>query len=98
MKVLIYETSVPLVTPYTTNSNQTASCAFVQDAFANNLLYYVTLNTNQTITRNKTLKRLTWVSGKDLRILDTASAQGIQIFNRNKSTNNTSIQGIYKSN
>jgi len=36
--------SVPLVTPYTTNSNQIASCAFVQDAFANNLLGYALLN------------------------------------------------------
>ena len=46
--------SVPLVTPYTTNSNQIASCAFVQDAFTNNLSNYVTLNTTQTITGNKT--------------------------------------------
>jgi len=36
--------SVPLVTPYTTNSNQIASCAFVQDAFANNLIGYALLN------------------------------------------------------
>ena len=36
--------SVPLVTPYTTNSNQIASCAFVQDAFINNLIGYALLN------------------------------------------------------
>ena len=46
--------SVPLVTPYTTNTNQIASCAIVQDAFTNNLSNYVTLNTTQTITGNKT--------------------------------------------
>ena len=46
--------SVPLVTPHTTSSNQIASCAFVQDAFTNNLSNYVTLNTAQTITGNKT--------------------------------------------
>lgn len=46
--------SVPLVTPYTTNSNQIASCAFVQDAFTNNLSNYVTLNTTQTISGDKT--------------------------------------------
>ena len=46
--------SVPLVTPSTTNSNQIASCAFVQSAFINNLSNYVTLNTAQTITGNKT--------------------------------------------
>ena len=46
--------SVPLVTPYTTNSNQIASCAFVQDAFINNLANCVTLNTAQTITGVKT--------------------------------------------
>ena len=44
--------SVPLVTPYTTNSNQIASCAFVQDAFINNLIGYALLNppTTQTFT------------------------------------------------
>jgi hypothetical protein len=36
--------SVPLVTPYDTSSNQIASCAFVQDAFTNNLLDYAKLN------------------------------------------------------
>ena len=36
--------AVPLVTPSTTNSNQIASCAFVQDAFANNLIGYALLN------------------------------------------------------
>ena len=68
--------SVPLVTPYTSNTNQIASCAFVQDAFINQLLNYVTLNTVQTITAQKTFtgqlrfKASTWVSGSDLRILD----------------------------
>ena len=44
--------SVPLVTPYTTNSNQISSCAFVQDAFTNNLIGYAKLNptTPQTFT------------------------------------------------
>jgi len=46
--------SVPLVTPYTANTNQIAPCAFVQDAFTNNLSNYVTLNTAQTITGIKT--------------------------------------------
>ena len=36
--------SVPLVTPYDTSSNQIASCAFVQDAFTNNLIGYAKLN------------------------------------------------------
>lgn len=36
--------SVPLVTPHTANTNQIASCAFVQDAFTNNLLDYAKLN------------------------------------------------------
>ena len=44
--------SVPLVTPYTANTNQIASCAFVQDAFINNLANYALLNpvTPQTFT------------------------------------------------
>ena len=85
--------SVPLVTPYTSNTNQIASCAFVQDAFINQLLNYVTLDTTQTITALKTFtgqlrfKASTWVSGSDLRILDTTSSQGIQIFNSNDSSN-----------
>jgi hypothetical protein len=51
--------SVPLVTPYTANTNQIASCAFVQDAFINNLANYVTLNTAQTITGLKTFNAIT---------------------------------------
>lgn len=48
--------AVPLVTPYTTNTNQIASCAFVQDAFVNNLLGYAKLNppTTQTFTGTNT--------------------------------------------
>jgi hypothetical protein len=46
--------SVPLVTPYSTNSNQIASCAFVQDAFANNLLGYALLNSPNTFTASNT--------------------------------------------
>jgi len=44
--------SVPLVTPYTTNSNQIASCAFVQNALTTNLANYALLNpaTPQTFT------------------------------------------------
>jgi len=44
--------SVPLVTPDTANTNQIASCAFVQDAFINNLANYALLNpvTPQTFT------------------------------------------------
>ena len=30
---VVKNSSVPLVTPYTSNTNQIASCAFVQDAF-----------------------------------------------------------------
>ena len=44
--------SVPLITPHTANTNQIASCAFVQNAFSNNLLNYALLNppTLQTFT------------------------------------------------
>ena len=49
---VVKNSSVPLVTPYTSNTNQIASCAFVQDAFLNNLLNYALLNplTPQTFT------------------------------------------------
>ena len=49
---VVKNSSVPLVTPYTSNTNQIASCAFVQDAFLNNLLNYALLHplTPQTFT------------------------------------------------
>ena len=43
--------SVPLITPSTTSSNQIASCAFVQNALISNLLNYALLNPiTQTFT------------------------------------------------
>jgi hypothetical protein len=48
--------AVPLVTPSTTNSNQIASCAFVQNALISNLANYALLNppTPQTFTGTNT--------------------------------------------
>ena len=55
--------SVPLVTPYTSNTNQIASCAFVQDAFINQLLNYVTLDSTQTIAASKTFNVAAYFNG-----------------------------------
>jgi len=96
--------SVPLVTPYTTNSNQIASCAFVQDAFANNLLGYALLNPTspqtftgdnnfptQSTANNSTLVATTaFIKNQGYALLGSANTfTGTNTFN-----NNVNLDGI----
>ena len=79
--------SVPLVTPYTTNSNQIASCAFVQDAFTNNLLGYAKLARPQTFTGSQNFPTQATSNNSTL-VATTAYVknQGYAILNANNIT------------
>ena len=102
--------SVPLVTPYTTNSNQIASCAFVQDAFTNNLLSYAKLNPSpsqtftgsnifptQTKTDNSTLVATTAYVKNNL--LDYVTLNTDQTITANKTFNgNMTLNNLFVSN
>ena len=54
----------------------------------------ITVNGTSTFNGQSRFKASTWVSGSDLRVLDTTSFQGIQIFNSNDTGNYTKIEGI----
>ena len=89
--------SVPLITPYDTSSNQIASCAFVQDAFTNNLSGYAKLNPTspQTFTgstntfssnvfiNNGSIQNFVGTNGTNTRLQQTTNS--FQIVNGNNS-------------
>lgn len=102
--------SVPLVTPHTANTNQIASCAFVQNAFINNLLDYAKLNPSpsqtftgsnifptQTKTDNSTLVATTAYVKNNL--LDYVTLASVQTITGNKILNGTTtLNNLFVSN